>query len=53
MYIDTHCHLSKEYYEDIDAVILNNRESGISKMIISGCDKKGIDESIKIGRAHV
>lgn len=46
MYIDTHCHLSKEHYEDIDAVILNNRESGISKMIISGCDKKGIDESI-------
>lgn len=46
MFIDTHCHLSKEYYSDIESVIQDNRKSGISKMIISGCDKKGIAESL-------
>lgn len=38
MFIDTHCHLSVEDYDDIDLVIKENREAGISK---------------KIGRAHV
>lgn len=46
MFIDTHCHLSKEYYDDLHSVIQNNRKSGISKIIISGCDKKGIEESL-------
>lgn len=32
--VDTHCHLSKEYYEDIDEVV--NRMNGI--MIVSGCN---------------
>ena len=34
MYIDTHCHLSKEDYDDIDSVIKENREAGIDKIII-------------------
>ena len=29
MFIDTHCHLSKEDYDDIDLVIKENRENGI------------------------
>jgi len=37
MFIDTHCHLSRKYYDDIDNVILENRKSGIDKIIISGC----------------
>ena len=46
MYIDTHCHLSREDYDDIDLVLKENIENGVSKIIISGCDKKGIEESI-------
>ncbi len=46
MFIDTHCHLSKEYYESIDNVIEENLNAGVSKMIISGCDKEEILEAI-------
>lgn len=48
MFIDTHCHLSVEDYEDIDFVIKENRLAGIGKIIISGCSKDSIIESLKI-----
>lgn len=48
MYIDTHCHLSIEDYDDIDLVIKENMEAGISKMIISGCTKDSIQESLAL-----
>lgn len=44
MYIDTHCHLSKSYYDDISSVISENMKAGVEKMIISGCDLEGIIE---------
>lgn len=47
MYIDTHCHLSKEDYEDIDLVIEENRKAFVDKIIISGCTRETIKESIK------
>lgn len=46
MFIDTHCHLSSDYYDDIDKVILENRENGIDKIIISGCSKSEIESSL-------
>lgn len=46
--IDTHCHISIEDYDDIDLVIKEALESGISKIIISGCTKDSIVESLKI-----
>ena len=46
MFIDTHCHLSVEDYNDISKVILENRENSIDKIIISGCTKDSIKESI-------
>ena len=48
MYIDTHCHLSIEDYDDIDKVIKDNREAGIDKIIISGCTRDTIIESLKL-----
>ena len=47
MFIDTHCHLSKEDYNDINQVILENREAGVSPIIISGCTKEDIIESLE------
>ena len=52
MFIDTHCHLSREDYDDIDLVIKENRESNISKIIISGCSKDSIFESIELSRRY-
>ena len=52
MFIDTHCHLSREDYEDIDLVISENKKAGISKMIISGCSKESIIESIEFAERY-
>ena len=46
MFIDTHTHLSVEDYDDIDLVIKENRENNISKIIISGCTRDSIIESL-------
>ena len=48
MYIDTHCHLSGEDYDDIAKVIKDNREAGIDKIIISGCTRDTIIESLEL-----
>ena len=34
MYIDTHCHVSKEYYENIDEVINNAEKENVKKEVI-------------------
>ena len=48
MYIDTHCHLSKDDYENIDDVIKSAKEENVKYLVVSGCDKKSIKESIEI-----
>lgn len=52
MFIDTHCHLSEDDYEDIDLVIKENRKAEVKKIIISGCDKKGIIEALNIAKRY-
>lgn len=38
MYIDTHCHVLNEYYDDIEMVISECRNNDIEKIIVNGCD---------------
>lgn len=52
MYIDTHCHLSRDDYENIDNVILENRKNGVSKIIVSGCTEDSIMESIELAKKY-
>lgn len=52
MYIDTHCHLSKDDYENIEEVINEAKKNNVEKLIISGCDKKSIKESLKIATEY-
>lgn len=52
MFIDTHCHLSKEDYDDIDLVLSENKNSGVLKIIISGCEKSSIDESVEYSKKY-
>ena len=52
MFIDTHCHLSYDDYDDISLVVRQNIEAGIDKMIISGCTRSSIEESIKIAEEY-
>ena len=52
MFTDTHCHLSKEDYEDIDKVVANAKENKIDRLIICGCDKNGIKEAVDIANKY-
>lgn len=52
MFIDTHCHLSTEYYQDVEQILLENRNANVSPIIISGCTKKEIEESLKYGEKY-
>ena len=47
MLIDTHCHLSREDYDDIDLVIKENRENCIGKIVVSACTKESILECLE------
>lgn len=46
MYIDTHCHLSKT--DNIKEIISKCHNCNVDKIIICGCDKDSIKESIQI-----
>ena len=37
-YIDTHAHIYKEYYEDIENVINNAKEQNVQKIISCAVD---------------
>lgn len=52
MYIDTHCHLSKEDYDDIDLIVNENISNGVNKIIISGCTYDSILESIQLYKKY-
>ena len=48
MFIDTHCHLEKEYYNDISKVINDSFNNNVKKLIVSGCEKEKIDEVVEL-----
>jgi len=52
MFIDTHCHLEKEFYKNIDEVISANKRAGMSKMIVSGCNKDEIIEVLEYSKKY-
>ena len=52
MLIDTHCHISEDDYDDIDLVIKENIDSGVDKMIVSGCEEKTIYEVIELSKKY-
>ena len=52
MFIDTHCHISKEDYESTKDVIERSKKENVKKLIICGCDKKSINESIEIAKEY-
>lgn len=52
MFIDTHCHISKDDYDDIEKVIENAKENNVGMLLVCGCDKKGIKEAIEIAESH-
>ncbi len=48
MFTDTHCHIYKEYYEDIDEVVNKCKESDIHRVINNGCEDESNKEVIEL-----
>lgn len=48
MFIDTHCHISKEYFYDIPNLIDKIVKSGVNKVIVNGCDMKSNLEVLEL-----
>lgn len=43
-FVDTHCHLYKEYYENIDEIIKLSIDNKVNLFINAGCDQKSNEE---------
>lgn len=52
MYTDSHCHLYKEYYDDINKVINDAAKEGVKKLITCGCDYKTNLEVIDVVKRY-
>ena len=50
--IDTHCHLYKEYYEDLDLIINKIKEAGIKAVIVNGCDLETNKEVLELTKKY-
>lgn len=50
MFTDSHCHLFNEYYEDIEKILYDAKECGISKVICSATNNKNALELIETSR---
>lgn len=52
MYIDTHCHLYKEYYNNIDDVINDSIKNRVTRFIINGCDMESNKEALELAHKY-
>ena len=52
MFIDTHCHLFNEYYDDIEEIINRCKKKNIKRIIVSGVDMKSNLEVLELVRKY-
>lgn len=52
MFTDTHCHILKEYYENIEEIIDRAKKNGIMKMIVNGIDRKSNEEVLELQKKY-
>lgn len=50
--IDTHCHLYREYYDDIDKEISRIKAAGVNKIIVNGCDMDSNCEVLELVKKY-
>ena len=46
--IDTHCHLNKEYYENVETVIKEAVSDNVEYLIVSSCSPENWEENINL-----
>lgn len=52
MFIDTHCHVVSEYYDDIDEIIKNAIDNGVLKIIINGYNMQSNREVLELVKKY-
>lgn len=52
MYIDTHCHMVKEYYDNMDDYISGCIENNVKKIIVNATDKKSCLEVLELVKKY-
>ncbi|MBE6156629.1 MAG: TatD family deoxyribonuclease [Firmicutes bacterium] len=52
MFTDSHCHLYKEYYDDIQGVLNLSKESKVNRYINNGCDKSTNEEVVSLVKKY-
>lgn len=50
--IDTHCHLEKKDYDNIDEIIKKCKENGVEKIIVSGYDVNSCKEMLGLAQKY-
>lgn len=48
MFTDTHCHLYKEYYDNIDEILKEANEKYVNRYFVAGCDNDSNEEVVKL-----
>ncbi len=48
MFTDTHCHLYKEYYDDLDEIVEKIKSNQINRVINNGCDDRSNKEVLEL-----
>ena len=50
--IDTHCHITSEYFDEIDKIIEKIKAVGVKKIIVNGCDMKSNLEVLELVKRY-
>ena len=48
MFIDTHCHVFSEYYDNIDEVVNQCKKNNVNRIIVNGCDINSNKEVLEL-----
>ena len=52
MFCDTHCHILSEYYDDINAILEESKEAGVSRVINAGYNYESSKEVIELVKKY-
>ena len=52
MLVDTHCHIFREYYDDIDEVVMRARDAGVTMLIVNGIDRRTNEEVLELVKKY-
>ena len=48
MFIDTHCHVLSEYYDNINEVVNQCKKNNVCRIIVNGCDINSNKEVLEL-----